>query len=127
MPERTFPKECLSVLIQMLQKEKDVEVLSAILIALGYLGGDEAIEPAARFRWHPDPRVRHGVVLALTGYEDQRAVETLIALSQDEDADVQDWATFGLGTQIDLDTTVIRQALKGRLNDVDVVTAARPS
>ena len=122
VPGRTFPKECLSILIQMLQEEKDAEVLSAILIALYHLGGDEAIEPAAQFYRHPDPRVRHGVVLALTGYEDQQAVDTLIGLSHDEDADVRDWATFGLGTQIDVDTPAIREALVERLNDVDVVT-----
>ena len=122
VPKRTFPKECLSILIQMLQAEKDVEVLRAILIALGHLGEDEAIEPAVRFHRHPDPRVRHGVVFALTGHEDQRAIETLVELSQDEDAEVRDWATFGLGTQINVDTPKLREALFKRLNDVDVVT-----
>ena len=122
VPERTFPKECMAILLQALHEEKDAEVLSASLIALGHLHEDEAIEPAAQLCRHPNPGVRHGVVSALTGYEDQRAIETLIGLSKDEDADVRDWATFGLGTQINVDTPTLREALAERLNDVDLVT-----
>jgi HEAT repeat protein len=122
VPERTFPKQCVATLLEMLKEEKDVDVLQAILIALGHLGQPEAIEPAARFRTHPDPGVRHGVVLALMRYEDRLAVECVIELSRDEDAHNRDWATFALGTQINLDTAPIREALIERLNDVDFDT-----
>jgi len=36
---------------------------------------------------------------------------------QDEDEEVRDWATFGLGTQGTSDSPEIRQALLQRLND----------
>lgn len=121
-PDRKFPKQCLTTLLDRLKQEKNVDVLKAILIALGHLGQPEAIEPVLQFCAHPDPGVRHGVVLALMGHEDQRAVECLIELSQDEDAHNRDWATFGLGTQINLDTPAIREALIERVNDADFDT-----
>jgi HEAT repeat protein len=121
-PDRKFPKQCLATLLGVLKEEKNADVLEAILIALGHLGEPEAIEHALQFRVHPDPGVRHGVVFALLGHEDERAVEGLIALSQDEDAHNRDWATFGLGTQIDWDTPAIRAALLERLDDVDFDT-----
>lgn len=122
VPDRTFPKQCLSVLLGMLDHETDADVLQAILVALGHLKESDAIEPASRYRTHPDPDVRHGVVLALTGHVDQRAVDWLIELSRDEVAHVRDWATFALAQMIDLDTPTIREALAARLEDADYDT-----
>jgi len=122
VPDRTFPTQCLSILLGMLDHEADTDVLQAILVALGHLKEPDAIEPASRYRKHPDPDVRHGVVLALTGHVDQRAVDWLIELSQDEEAHVRDWATFALSQMIDLDTPVIREALAARLEDADYDT-----
>lgn len=121
-PDRKFPKQCVATLVEMLKEEKDRDVLRAILIALGHLGEPEAIEPASQLRAHPTPGVRHGVILALMGHEDQRAVDCLIELSQDADAHNRDWATFGLGTQINLDTPAIREALIARVSDADFDT-----
>jgi len=40
-------------------------------------------------------------------------------LSKDQDRDVRDWATFALGSQTDLDTSELREALRTRLSDDD--------
>ncbi|MFZ5833340.1 MAG: HEAT repeat domain-containing protein [Planctomycetota bacterium] len=117
VPDRTFPDDCVQILLEMLSGESDAEVLRAILIALGHLGRPEAIGPAVRFRGHPDPAVRNAVVFSLTGHDDPRAIDGLIELSRDEDAHVRDWATFGLGTQTEADTPAIREALVERLTD----------
>ncbi len=108
-----------AILLEILGCETDPKVLRAILIALGHLGQMEAIEPALAFRQHSDPQVRHAVVLALNGYDDLRAIDGLVELSKDDDAEVRDWATFGLGSQTDLDTPVLREALVERLTDSD--------
>lgn len=47
---------------------------------------------------------------------------TLIALSRDADDEVRDWATFQLGSQLELDRADVRQALTDRLDDPDLDT-----
>ena len=37
----------------------------------------------------------------------------------DDDPDVRDWATFGLGTQVATDSAEVRDALADRLADAD--------
>ena len=54
------------------------------------------------------------MVLALTGDEDEIAVDVLIELSKDMEAHDRDWATFGLVADY-LDTPAIREALVDRL------------
>jgi HEAT repeat protein len=106
----------------MLEREEDNRVLCAILVALSHHRASEAIGPASRFRHHADQEVRYGVVLALTGYEDQEAHVVLMELMSDADAEVRDWATFALGTQSETDTPAIRDALAARLADIDIDT-----
>ena len=124
VPERTFPMECSQILMDMLKTEKDPQVLQAVLVAISHLDCPEAIEPAARFTEHQDASVRHAVVLALTGDERQFAIDCLIRLSSDLDSEVRDWATFALGSQFDVDTPQIREALAARLDDPDENTRA---
>jgi HEAT repeat protein len=45
----------------------------------------------------------------------------LTDLSDDQDTDVRDWATFGLGSQIGADTPTIRAALVRRLSAEDEI------
>ena len=119
VPDRTFPKHCLQVLLGMLESEQDHGVLQSILIALSHLRLSEVIEPVLRFRDHVDPEVRHGVVLALMGHEDVQAIEALIEFTRDPETHVRDWATFALGTQVEVDTPDLRDALMERLADDD--------
>lgn len=119
VPDRTFPTECVAVLLGMMSSENEPEVLRATLIALGHQGQPEAIEPALAYQHHSDPQVRHAVVFALTGHDDPRAIHGLIELSRDTDVEVRDWATFALASQTDLDTPVLREALAEWLTDLD--------
>ncbi len=45
------------------------------------------------------------------------AIATLIELMDDAEDNVRDWATFELGTQCEVDTPAIRDALRKRLTD----------
>jgi HEAT repeat protein len=114
IPERTFPDETLEILLRLLEREQDTDVLSSIGIALGHLHDAKAISSLVQLKNHSSPSVRYGVVFGLLGYEDELAINTLIELSSDQDDEVRNWATFGLGSQIESDTTAIREALYQR-------------
>ncbi|MEH2159088.1 HEAT repeat domain-containing protein [Nostoc sp.] len=114
IPHRTFPHESLAILLRLLECEQNTDVLNSIGIALGHLHDARAIAPLIQLKCHPSPSVRYGVVFGLLGYEDELAISTLIELSSDQDEDVRNWATFGLGSQIETDTTAIREALYQR-------------
>jgi HEAT repeat protein len=116
-PERPFREESLPVLLQMLSDEIDEGVLQAVAVALGHLADARAVEPLARLRHHPSAEVRYAVVHGLLGHRAQLAVSSLIELSTDDHAHVRDWATFGLGSQIETDTPEIRDTLARRLAD----------
>jgi HEAT repeat protein len=116
IPERAFPDECLQVLLGLLE-HPDYEVVQTGGLALGNLRHPGAIPFLTKLKSHPDSGVRYSVAIGLLTYEDELAVQTLIELSEDEDEDVRDWATFGLGTQIELDTPEIRETLFKRLDD----------
>lgn len=124
VPDRLCPGECVAVLSEISRTETDEEVIGSICTALGHLGHAGAVEPLLRWKEHPNAKIRWHVAVSLGGHEEPEAVEALIELSNDLDADARDWATFGLGSQTDLDTPRIREALCARLNDPDLVTRA---
>jgi HEAT repeat protein len=115
IPARTFPDECVTRLIELLEQEFDPLILRDICIALGHLKDPRSIEPQLKFCLHPEWEVRYGVVSGLSNQEDERAIAGLIQLSTDVCPIVRDWATFGLGTLIEVDTPAIREALYQRL------------
>ncbi|MFN6571298.1 HEAT repeat domain-containing protein [Dendronalium sp. ChiSLP03b] len=114
IPDRTFPDECLAILLKLLECEQNADVLNSIAVAFGHLHDARAISSLVRLKNHPCSSVRYGVVFGLLGYEDKLAINTLIELSSDQDDEVRNWATFGLGSQIETDTTAIREALYQR-------------
>ena len=124
VPERAFPDESVALLGEMARRETDSEVVGSVCTALGHLHHPGAVEPLLRRKRHSEAEIRFRVAMALGGHEEQPAIDGLIELSTDPDEDVRDWAAFGLGTQIDLDTPQIREALCARLDDPDEVTRA---
>jgi HEAT repeat protein len=121
VPNRTFPKESVKVLRELLDLERGETVLDAACIALGHTADPIATPLLVRLKTHPSAGVRFAVVFALAGFEDELAVKTKIEMSSDENDLVRDWATCGLGG-IDVDTAEIRAALLARLADEDEIT-----
>jgi HEAT repeat protein len=119
IPDRTFPEECFQTLKKMLAKEEDEGVLQAITIAFSHLQDLRAVELVAPLRRHSNPDVRFAVVRGITQHGSDLAISTLIQLLGDQDNNVRDWATFGLGSIIKTDSQEIRTALLARLSDSD--------
>jgi HEAT repeat protein len=117
-PQPTFPDESFSVVSTLAQAEKDPLPLLSAVYALGHIGNPLAIPIVIEHRLHPSANVRNAVAYALGCFaDDPRTVDTLLALMQDVDQEVRDWATFGLGVQGDLDSKEIRDALYQRMTD----------
>ena len=78
VPERTFPKESASLLLGMLDREKEPRVLQSVIAALYFLRHSRAGVIAASFASDPDPNVRHAVALAINGHSEPAAIALLI-------------------------------------------------
>ena len=122
--EKPFAAESVQLLVELLDTEGDLNVVYAALIAFGHLHLPESVPTLIRFATHPDSHIRYGVAygLGIAGSEDKRAIRTLIALTNDPEARVRDWATFALGTQTEWDSPELRAALRARLTDPDNIT-----
>jgi HEAT repeat protein len=117
-PSNNFPEECFSAVSALARRERDPWPLLSAVHALGGIGNPLAVPLVIEHRLHPDADVRFAVACALGNFaNDPLAVDTLLALMQDVDEDVRDWATFGLGVLGDLDSDEIRDALSQRLTD----------
>ncbi|MFA6288339.1 MAG: HEAT repeat domain-containing protein [Opitutaceae bacterium] len=116
--KKTFLDESVDLLIPLL-KDSEAVVIRSAAIALGHRKDPRAIPPLLPLINHPDPEVRYGAVAGLSGHDHPDAVAGLIQLSRDSDDTTRDWATFGLGSQTELDTPALRDALVARLADLD--------
>lgn len=116
--DRPFREQSLPILWPMLE-DSSVNVLCSTLHALHYLhiaGAEPRLLPLLG---HESADVRYAVACALLTIESDLAVTMLIQLSEDSDTKVRDWAAFGLGSQIDMDSEEIRDALFRRVADSD--------
>ena len=119
--ELIFRDESYSLITKMLRNEQDPMVLDSAIHALGHLHNAAALPLILIYQNHPDENVRFAVAFALGCYpDDPQSIQGLLKLSSDPDADVRDWAVFGLGVQGDGDSPEIREALLKCLDDASV-------
>jgi hypothetical protein len=135
--DRPRRAETLPVLLHVCATDEHAGVVASAIFALGHLAGYSgnlrSLDAIVAHAGHHHSAVRHAVASALpsvastlasvTGHArlcaSDTAVATLVQLTTDPDSDVRDWATFGLGSQLNADDTAIRQCLRARLNDSD--------
>jgi HEAT repeat protein len=116
--DRSFLDESVLLLIPLLH-DPDPRVAAAAASALGHRADPRAIPPLAELAGSPDAEIRRGVVQGLLSREEPQAVRAMLQLARDPDRGVRNWATFGLGSQVGLDTPEIRDALAANVHDPD--------
>lgn len=117
-PSNNFPEECFKAVAEMAATEEDSQPLSSAIHALGHIGNPSAVPIIVPHCAHSDPDVRFAVAFACGSLgSEPLAAGSLLMLMSDEDADVRDWATFGLGSLSELDTPSIRDAFVSALDD----------
>ncbi|MBL4846588.1 MAG: HEAT repeat domain-containing protein [Planctomycetes bacterium] len=122
-PERAFPEQSLSALRRLLATEREPGVLDCAATAFVHNNDPEAVPLLLALRKHAWPIVRLAVVQAL-GSQDEtpEVVAALAELCRDPAPDVRDWATFALGSLMEVDTPEVREVLLARAEDTDSET-----
>ena len=95
------------------------DVVMSAVSGLGHRPDPEALPKLIALAIHRSSLMRWHVAIALASYADAAAVEALKRLAVDSDADVRDWASFGLGTQSDADSEDLRELFWKNAHDPD--------
>lgn len=119
-PRNNFADESYLILSALVRQERDLLPLLSAIHGLGHIGNPLALPVVIANCEHENSDVRFAVACALGKFaDDPRAVQTLMAMMQDDDDHVRDWATFGLGVLGNADSSEIREALLKRMIDCD--------
>lgn len=115
-------------LIGAARAEADDDVREMLVLALGSTDDRAWVPALSVFADDRHAAIRRAVASSLPimfagDPMDDPAVSTLIGLTHDDDPEMRDWATMALGTQSDLDTAAIRDALAARLDGAGGDTA----
>lgn len=95
------------------------EVVRCAISGMAHRPHVDGLSPILGLAHHPDENIRFAVAVALGSYLEPSSTEMRCELANDEDDDVRDWATFGLGSLHEVDTQEVRATLWRKLNDPD--------
>lgn len=112
-------QECTEALLAVANNDNDILSLISAAYSLNNYNDARISAVLSRLKNHDDSDMRDGVVHGLLDRDDPISVQTLVELSSDPDVDVRNWATFGIGTMINIDNAEIRDALYRRTEDED--------
>lgn len=96
-PTQPLLQQALGVVTEMLAAAQPADVIASIAAAFVDFQHPSALALLRPHLAHPDAGVRQCIVAAFLPVANEALAE-LIALSSDTDADVRNWATFGLAT-----------------------------
>lgn len=121
-----FHEQTLPIAMR-LASDPNASVRASAVSALGHQWDVRALPTLLQRRFDSDPDVRWAVAQAIPNVTssppEAEAVAALLELMRDTDSDVRDWATFGIGSLLEVDGDDIRQGLRDRLDDPDGDTA----
>ena len=95
------------------------EVCRAAISGFGHRPHPLALPELIKFASHPDKEIRFGVAVALGNYSEADSIDALVRLAKDDSDAVRDWATFGIGSMLEVDNPKVRDLLWANLQDND--------
>lgn len=120
LPPRQYYNESKILFFELLESENDPKVIMSVLYAIGHNQEKlttHQINQLCKLQSSKNELIKEGLVFALNGIDNTKAITALIKLSSDKNSNIRNWATFGLGTQINRNTNRISDALWNRVND----------
>jgi len=118
-------KQTIELHFDLLEKAQTNNILRSIFHGIGHNNEeltDKQISKLLEFKNIKTESLKHALISALSGIENMNAIEALIHFSEDKSSSIRNWATFGIGSLIELDNTEIRNALWNRVRDHDFDT-----
>jgi HEAT repeat protein len=100
-------------------QDKQWLVVEAGLFGLGHRVFPEYLSEMLNFAQDPHEDVRYALAFSLGSYPLREAAQGLLELMLDTSSLVRDWATFGLGSQSEEDSQVIRDGLLAAAHDTE--------
>lgn len=123
LKERPFQQLTLNLFFDLLQQPQSPKILKALLYGLSHNNDNLSSKDLVLiipYKNHRSKIVRLAATFALSGIENELAINALLELMQDKDASIRDWATFGIGSLIESDSPSIQNALKINSQDTDM-------
>lgn len=118
--EKSIKQQTLSAFLNRLTSETEESVLSELLFGIGHCN-DKITKEQVNQLTSIEPRLPETLyfeyVFALLQISQKSATSALIRMSQNKASKVRNWATFGLGSQISINSADIRKALWARTKD----------
>ena len=107
-------------LLAKLLNDKNEDVISNAIYAFGHRKSIRYADKLASFVTLNSLPIKEALAFTLGGYENQKSIDALVKLMQDENFDVRNWATFSLAQITKSNTQTIRDALFKNLSDTEL-------
>lgn len=111
---KNFIPKMFEKIFEIFESHTNQKLISTSLFAIGHNNEfikNKHLKVLEKFKNANSVDVRYALTFSLLGIKRKTAIKILIELAQDRSLKIRDWATFGLGTQIDTDTQEIRDIL----------------
>lgn len=113
-------KETVQAYYELLEKPQSPNVLFSLFFGISHnneILTDQQIVRILEYKKHKHVDVRYALVQAISCLEHEGAIKAIIELSSDKYSHIRDWATFNLGSQLELSNNEINNALWARIDD----------
>ena len=112
--------ETIKLYFELLTQDQSIDVLISILYAISHnfeILTEKQVNILQTFKNNESSYVRTALANAISCLQDDQSIDTLILLSKDTSSSVRNWATFSLGTLIEINNKKITDALWKRVDD----------